>query len=204
MKKLWLVLIVAVIVVANCDDECPVIHRFADQTNYNITPDITTPDGMDLDTSGLPIDPDLIDRVTREVEDCLIKNFGDPPVIPPEVRQATFCPYNTFDLPIDRECLTVKIPNDCFLSNDGTQELLPAVAPDYVCEDKGIILEEGQKCHWRAGIQDYWTIVSCPSLYLYKDPLVRLTTGCVNPWAHPLLSECARPSTEALSGLVTD
>ncbi len=50
-------------------------------------------------------------------------------------------------------------------------------------------------------------IVVTPSAYLLKDPLIRLVTGCNNPWAvaasGATLAKCAEPSVPALSGLVT-
>lgn len=204
ISKITLFFVAVCFVFAACEEDCPVNYYYADQTDYNVDAYLTTPDGLDLDASGLPIDPILVDRLTRETEDCLIENFGNPPVIPPEVVEAAACRHNSFDLPIERECLTVKIPDDCFLSHDNKQELLPAEAPDYICEAKGLSPDEGHSCHWRAGIQDNWTIVSCPSLYLYKDPLIRIATGCNDLWKHPLLARCAAPSTSSLSGLVIE
>lgn len=48
-------------------------------------------------------------------------------------------------------------------------------------------------CHYRVAITGK-TLIVPPDARLLKDGMVRVITGCTNPWAHPLLSECARPS----------
>lgn len=181
-----------------CNNDCPDTYHFKDQTSYEVNPEFTTKNGIAVDPTGQNISPDLIDGLTDEVENCLIEAFGFPPVIPEEVMRDSMCVGETFDLPIHRECLTVKIPDDWLLSCDGSQQLLPNIAPRELCEAKGLTPTPECPCRWRAGIQDNQTIVVTPSLYLYKDPLIRIVTGCNNPWGHPILSHCAKPSTPPL------
>lgn len=182
------------------EQRCPEVYSFPDQTNYEININLISPKNIAIDTSGLNISAKLVDRLTDEVEECLIKTFGNPPTIPVEVQQAGSCPGETFQLPIRRQCLTVKVANDWFLSEneaDGSkQQLLPFVAGYGGC-GKG--LSGDGPCYWRAGIQNNLTIVTTPSFYLYKDPLVKITTGCTNAWFAAKLAECMTPTTKPLS-----
>lgn len=198
MSKRWPVVLVAVGFLA-CygGDECR-RYTYTNQFNYEVDFNQTTPQGIAIDLSGQDVSPELIDRLTDEVEQCLAETFGNPPVLPPAVVQDAQCRDDTFSLPINRECFAVKIPNDWQISCDGTQQVLPIsstayVAPDELCEAKGLTVTPECPCRWRAGLQDNYIIVSTPSLYVYKDPLIRMVTGCNNPWGHPALSQCASP-----------
>jgi len=194
-------LLVFLLLISSCSgsDNCQPNYFYQDQTTYEVNPEFTTSQGIDIDTTGQNISLELIDQLTDEVEDCLIKTFGFPPIITERIMQQGMCLYETFELPINRECLTVKIPDDWILSCKGDQQVLPALAPAEYCieQEKGIPTSECP-CRWRAGIQDNLTIVTTPSLYLYKDPLIRIVTGCNNPWGHPALAHCATPSTPPL------
>lgn len=172
--------------------EC-VSHLYESQFRYDVTPAFTTPGGLAVDPTGQAVDPATIDRLTDEVEACLAAEFGRPARLPPEVRAAADCLGDTFALPIARECLVVKVPDDWEKSCDGDQQVLPAQAPAALCQAKGLVPTAACPCRWRAGIQDDHVLVTTPSLYLFKDPLVRLATGCNNPWAHERLARCARP-----------
>jgi len=173
------------------------------QFKYDVSPNDTTPEGISVDLSGQDVSLELIDRLTDEVESCLKEKFGDPPVLSPEAMQEGQCFRNTFTLPINRSCLTIKIPDDWQYSCDGTQQVLPIKSTDYrppdsACRVKGLEPTPECPCRWRAGIQDSCIVVSTPSLYLYKDPLIRLVTGCNNPWVNNDLAHCAAPSTPPL------
>ena len=180
------------------DDSCPVVYRYQDQTDYEVNPEFVTPGGIAVDPTGQDVSLTLVDELTDKVENCLIEEFGDPQLLPPEVVEKGRCRGETFALPISRECLTVKVPDDWVLSCDKTQQLLPAPAPDQLCRDKGLHPTPECPCRWRAGIQDHQTIVVTPSFYLYNDPLIRIVTGCNNPWGHPALARCATPSVPPL------
>lgn len=114
-----------------------------------------------------------IDRLTQEVGDCL-------------------------KVSIDRSSFVVKVPADTGMSCDGKQQELSAIAPMSGCDAKG--LAGGCPCHWRALVQCPNVIVATPSLYLFKDALVRFVTGSTNPWADPVLAKCAAPTTDPLGG----
>lgn len=197
------ILLMSLVVMA-CE-ECPIKYPYVDQTDYIVEADEMTESGISVDRSGIDVSLAEIDRLVDEVEECLKKNFPGGKMDFENMAQGG-CWNKGFDLPISRECLTVKIAPDCTLNHDGTQELMGAVAPDSACDGKAKEGEDGPNeqwpCKWRAGIQDYHTITTCPSLYLLKDPLIRIATGCNGVWSHPLLAECAAPTTEALSGMV--
>lgn len=175
-------------------DECVPTYRYQDQTHYVFTVNQITTNGIRVDTTGQLINLNKIDRLTNEVEQCLTAEFNG--VLPKEVIEQGQCIGPNFTLPINRECLKVKVPNDWFVSTyeyaGSKHQLLPAIAPDIGCLDKGLPAGD---CHWRAAIQDNMTVVVPPSFYLYKDPLIRIVTGCNNPWNNPRLAACAKPST---------
>lgn len=163
--------------------------QFPDQYHYSVAPDFTTAEGIRVDTSGVDVDLAGIDRQTDAVEACLGQAFGRPPLLPADLVAIAHCDGTTFPLPLLREDLVVKIASNWVLSCDGSEQLLPPPAP---CDPNKPPPPPGCVCHWRAGIQDNRTIVVTPNLYLYKDPLIRLTTGCNNPWVGQLAA-CAAP-----------
>lgn len=197
-----------VIILATCIacEECPVLYWYEDQTGYNVNAEELTKSGISVDRSGVDVSLAEIDRLVDEVEECLAKKWPGGKMSDEE-RWGARCHNRGFNLPISRECLTVKIAPDCTLNHDGTQELMPWLAPGS-CEGKYDTDEEGPSeewpCKWRAGIQDNHTIATGTSLYLLKDVLIRIATGCVGVREYPPLAECARPSTDPLSGLVDE
>ncbi len=171
-------------------------HNFYDQFPppyaYTFRRTATTPRGVSVDSSGLAIDLEEIDRRIDNAEECLTLAFGIPPVIPADVRAASACDADTFPLPLLRQDLRVKVASDWIPSCDGTEELLPAPSPDSGCEAKGLVPTDLCPCHWRAGIQNNAFIVITPDLYLLKDPAVRMATGCNDVWSAPLAA-CVAP-----------
>jgi hypothetical protein len=179
-------------------NRCEARYHYYDQTNYDIKPNATTNTNIVVDTSGLSININKIDRLTTETENCLIKTFGNPPLIPDETVKAAQCVSNTFELPLRRNCLVVKVANNWFLSTydyGGTKHQQLPYTNGGQCTAKGL---PAGVCYYRVGIQDDLTIVVPPSFYLYKDALVRISTGCGNPWMSEQLSACMEPTTNPL------
>lgn len=188
----------------------------AGSSRYPFHPDVMTDEGIMVDTSGVWTGSAeatanvLIDRQVDEVETCLRETFprGE---LPPDLINTAHCDWGSFPLQISRGCLRVKVASDAMLSADETQEVLPATGPVSICISKGLCpvgsTDQSCPCHVRAGIQDNEVIVVAPSAYLFKDPLIRMVTGCNNPWvvaaSGATLAKCAAPSVPALSGLVT-
>jgi hypothetical protein len=203
MKRLLLLL---ALVACNPDVPPYYLHNyqneFPGQYHYDVHPNATTPEGIRVDTSGLTFDLALIDVQTDQVEQCLAQQYGTPPVLPPDLIAVSDCDESTFPLPLRRQDLVVKVAADWQLDCAGTEQVLPAPAPEALCDWKvqqGLIpaCATPSGCHWRAGIEDNRFIVVPPSAYLYKDPLIRMSTGCNNPWAGTL-STCAHPTVPQL------
>jgi hypothetical protein len=152
---------------------------------YTATPTNQTPAGIWYDPSGLPISPQLLDRITDEVDTCLLTN-------------------GVTSKPIDRSSFVIKIASDWVYSCDttsfgGEQELLPVDAPQGGCLAKGEVPDAICPCRWRAGIRCPNIIITPPNLYLYKDALIRFVLTITDPWGGPPLSVCATPTTNPLS-----
>jgi hypothetical protein len=154
---------------------------------YSVNPTQTTPKGIKIDAGG-PLNLARVDRLFDEVEACLAQITLDA-----DTMRLGQCSQATFPLPINRACLTVKIERGYLLSRDGSNQVLPIYAGTG-CASKG----EGPHCFWRAIVQDGLVLVTPPSMYLLKDVIIRVATGCLNPWAPPKLATCATPSTGPL------
>jgi|SRR5581483_1631016 len=173
-------------------------HEF---DRYDVNPTMVTPEGTPFDPSGQNISGELIDRLTNEVQACLAKNFPDG-VIPDGFAQVSYCEKGThINLPIDKKSFVVKIAGDWVLNCDGTQQVLPkpVESGNVGCWNKGELPTAQCPCRWRAGIACPNKLITCPNFYLYKDVLIRFSTGCAEPWQIPQFAECASPSTTPLS-----
>ena len=171
----------------------------AEFDHYDIIANNITLSGTTFDPTGQNISPQLIDRLTSEVETCLDTAFNG--TLPDDVVHNSLCSNNHFPIHINRAGFEVKIPNDWVINCDGTQQLLPTPVKSGPngCLAKGETPSAQCPCRWRAGIKCPNILITTPSFYLYKDVLVRYTTGCQNPWASPQLAACASPSTTPLS-----
>lgn len=136
--------------------------------------DSVSPGGIRYDSSGQAFYGPLLDRLTDEVAECMLMS-------------------------IDRSSFKVKVPADWAFSCDGTQQVLPIIASQGGCLAKGQTPTPDCPCRFRAVVQCPNVIVSTPSLYLYKDALVRWLTGSRNPWADKNLVKCVEPTTAPLS-----
>jgi hypothetical protein len=179
MKAACLLLLLSLLMLtSSCEPSCRAArwgYSISNGVTYEVAPTSTTPGGIKYDATGQNVPPELIDRLTREVGDCL-------------------------KMSIDPASFVVKIPAGWSKSCDGSQEMLPSGAPEIGCMAKGLGDPDPKcPCRWRALIQCPNTIVATPSLYLFKDALTRFVTGSVNPWADPKLVACASPSTPPLS-----
>lgn len=172
-------------------DDCP-NYRYESNFRYENKVEETTPGGVRVDFTGQNLNPTLIDRAAQEVEECLIAQFGNPVVIPPELMSAASCETAQPSLPYRRECLAVKIPDDWTMNCSGTEQVLPYGAPDQLCRDKGLNPTPECPCRWRVGTQDDHWIVATPNLRLLKAEMVRHFTGCNNAWIGALAT-CSAP-----------
>ena len=159
----------------------------------------TTPKGIAVDASGLAINDARIDRLTDEAEACIAKTYPSA-TMPPDVVLAAGCFRPAITLTAPRSCMTVKVISDWFLSSvvspvDGSkQQMIPGVIAEG-CTEKGM---PPGPCYRRVGILNYRTIVTPPAMYLLKQGVVELMTGCVSPWSSPALAACMTPTTGPL------
>ncbi len=171
-------------------------NEFPGAYHYDVKPDATSPGGVSVDTSGLSVDlGDLLDRQLEEVDACLA-DLVPGGKVPDSMRDN--CDSPTVPLPIDRECLEVKVAADWIPSKIDGQQMLPAPGPASVCLAKGFCTVESEcACHIRSGIQNNRTLVVPPSFYMFKQVLVRIATGCNNVWIQGL-EKCSQPTVPAL------
>lgn len=165
--------------------------------SYNVGATMITPSGIRYDPSGMSISPELIDRLTSEVEECMQLAFPNRTLSQSDA-SAAYCQSSSIVLPIRRD-FVVKVANDWVLSCDKSEQLLLVLAGSPGCIAKGVVPTETCPCRWRAGVRCPNELIVTPSFYLYKDVLIRYAFQCSNPWASPTIALCASPSTSPLS-----
>jgi hypothetical protein len=215
MRYISFIAIVFLIFFISCEKEpqeymsdCGLYNKdYLYNLDYEVNIDSKTPEGIPVDSGGIYYDLTHIDEMSNDVRDCLIRNFPDL-ILPEEVLNKTYCTQLKGDKKGDFSksynaawgysfgCWQVKIDNNWVLSCDGKQQLLSAIAPTPIGKPCGgkedMITSKECPCRYRVAIMGK-TIVVPPDARLFKDGLIRVITGCNNPWAHPLLSECASP-----------
>lgn len=78
-------------------------------TNYDVSPNVQTPDGISVDSSGMDIDLNFMDSETKKTEDCL-------------------------ELSIDREGFNVKVAPDWYVfPDDRRAQVFPCDLPPSYC-----------------------------------------------------------------------
>lgn len=140
---------------------------------YEISHESFTLKGVAFDSSQTRVPAELIDRLVDETENCIGRK-------------------------INRASFKVKIADDWELNCDKTQQTLPIVVNSTGCIDKGQDPTITCPCKFRAGIKCPNIIVTTPSMYLFKDMLIRFVVSVSNPWIDDALSICAQPSTDPL------
>jgi len=163
--------------------------RLANVTRYEVRPNTVTPAGLRVDMSMYRWSAETlaqIDTWTEELEACL-------------------------SMSIARECLTVKIAPDWYLSPCTGEQLFPCQMPVHVCEQKlhaGAIslletspcsLDELAECvecpcHCRLTVQSQTVLVTVPDIdgKLFKAELARIVLGVNNPWRDARVRPCLR------------
>jgi hypothetical protein len=134
------------------------------------------------------LDLAAVDAHTDAVEACLRAKYPDGK-LPPAVVAAGHCLYDTIELTVHRDCLTVKLAPDWRWSCDGKEQVFPCSVDPALCEAKGIHPTAECPCSCRSAIQDDGVIVVTPNLHLYDNDLIRLQTSCNFIWI-PGLQEC--------------
>lgn len=168
-------------------------------TDYDVSIDSRTPNGIPVDKAGMMYDLKRIDTITLEVKECLKKNFLNL-TFSQEVREKANCSGSSnfesqYWQAFKYGCWQVKIDPNWSVGCSGNQILSqgPPVPPGTQCGGKkDMITTRDCPCRYRMAV-DGKTFVITPDARLFKDGLVRAITSCTNPWGHKLLSECASP-----------
>ena len=179
--------LLAILSIAGCKPDC-YYNAFDDIRPYEFSPDVVTPSGIEVDTSGFPVDLQEIDNQFARAEECL-----------GQLVDRNYTPVSSADcwgpirkLPLKRHCLALKIVKPK-LSQCSEWHFLDRLAPQGLCDNKGLEPNPDCPCRWRWATQRDVIIVSPPGHlgkpYLYD--VVRIHSGCNNYWADPELSYCA-------------
>jgi len=147
---------------SGCQQDYCYKNNYLSITNYPFHSTISTTSGILVDdTYGFLADEDLrrIDTLVEELEECS-------------------------GISIKRECFSILIPPDWYVSECSGQQLFPCRIDPQLCIDKGLTQEDLDRCPCacRAIIQDDWIVVTTPNLRLFKAELARMVTGINNPW----------------------
>jgi hypothetical protein len=158
-----------------------------------VTPNLKTPKGILVDTTGVKTKVDLkkLDDRIDAMSVCLMDLMKAKPKLNEKEKQAGNCNLDIFDGtkdPIKRDCLIIKVVPVYKMSANNEWQLLNAPAPDEVCMEKGLKPTVKHPCMWRSAIQDQNVLITPPALYLWD--IVRMATGCNNMWKTHF-SKCA-------------
>ncbi|NQU83942.1 MAG: hypothetical protein HQ536_04495 [Parcubacteria group bacterium] len=196
MRTLTIILVSLFLYSCSKKDECYVNHYEA-ITYYDINVNAITPNGIRVDTSGLYVDLNEIDRQVDDMERCLREAFSIYPFISEETAMEFDCRNRGFstntefnpDITVNRDCLIVKIAPDWYESTCSeltSQQIFPCDIDPAVCEAKGLVITEECPCQCRSMIQGENIVITTPNFYIFRGELARMVTGCNNPWFFPI------------------
>lgn len=159
-------------------------NYFANVTSYKIVPNATTSKGIKVDTaSNFNTDLEELDRRIDKIEACMLEEMRKLPLLTEQQRQEWQCPDKGFIAEeLKRECVQIKVVS-AVVSECSAWQLLPVLAPNKLCLDKGVIPTIECPCRWRTVVQDDYRIITPPAMYLWELP--RVMTGCNNIWKSP-------------------
>lgn len=130
-------------------------------TAYAIEPERTTPRGIAVDGSGFAVDLAAMDEIVDALEQCL-------------------------GTEIPRECLTVKIAPDWYVSPCSGAELFPCDIPQTLCENATAECP----CRCAGTVQDDTVAVTTPNLASLAHEVTHIATGIPDPFP-PEIAACA-------------
>ena len=173
MKALWLFLLLS-----SCGIEAPCYDgRFENVTHYPVNPNHITASGVKVDDV-FGVDLVVLDERVRKIEDCLVEVAETVKVMKPEWECITLPEPK----PFNRDCLVIKVVAPIYSSCSDWQ-FIDALAPQELCDEKGLTATPECPCRWRTAIQDNNVIITPPALYLWD--LVRIYTSCNMIWDSP-------------------
>jgi len=167
------------------------MNGYMNVTNYKITTNEVTPNGVFVDTGGFNVDLVEIDNTFDKVEKCLY-NLVESNYVP--VPEAACLDKYLRPTPI-RTCMKIKIVEPVF-SECSEWHFLKELAPQELCDMKGLTTD--CPCRWRWAVQDDCNIVTPPGHlgYPYLYDIVKIHTGCNGFWFDTELAKCANLTEE--------
>lgn len=161
-------------------------------TSYRVTPDRRTPGGILVDDQSHLLADDRIDAMTDAVEACLARS---PDAWTPAQIIAGHCLGPETRHSVRRDWFDVKVPPDWYVSPCTSEQLFPCDVDQDLCMTQKPELGEWSEredcpCACRGTVQGNRTIVTTPAAPLFKATLVKLVTGCYQPWAIEELRPC--------------
>lgn len=146
--------------VQSCEQPC--FPNYARNiTAYAVEPSAETSRGIAVDASGFPVDRGTVDEIVDALEACL-------------------------EIPIHRECLTVKIAPDWHVSPCSGAELFPCDIPQTRCENASAECP----CRCAGTVQDNTVAVTTPNLASLAHEVTHIVTGLPDPFP-PEVAACA-------------
>lgn len=198
MKGQIVVFVLLATMAVGCDGADGGYHNFFDIPfgyDQEVSINLVTPDGIQVDTSGYEIDAALLDKRVGKIEACILRVMAENP-IPDSAWQCI--PANYKPGPLKRGYFTIKLVKPVIGCT--SWQLLPIPAPDELCVDKGLPPDQHCPCMWRTAIQDENIILSpppetrpdiqptsIPAPYLWE--IGRMMTSCNGIWLSPF-SKC--------------
>ncbi len=134
-------------------------------TDYDVSPNRRTPDGIDVDTSGKEIDLAEVDRLTSYLEDCA-------------------------NIKIKRCGVTVKIAPDSHWQECAGRELFPCTTSE-LAQD---CTELSCPCGCAGTVQYPATAVVTPNLAAYVHELIHIVFRADESHTHPAFKKCPGPT----------
>jgi hypothetical protein len=157
---------------------------FQSVTSIEIKPNHTTPKGyqIDIDLSKYPTDFNKLDERITKTEECLIQTVKEQQNTPQSIKDTWMCLREPTPEPFNKKCLRIKVVDPIF-SKCSDWQFIDVLAPQSLCEAKGLPVNSECPCRWRTSIQgDNW-IITPPTMYLWE--LGRIYTSCNNIWNSP-------------------
>jgi hypothetical protein len=170
----------ALLILTGCPETpigvCPE-NFFGTPFSVSFVPNLITKKGLKVD-SAFPVDLDALDARVEKISACIWAISRSKPQITEEERIAWGCLSTTMREDVPLSCISIRVVNP--VPSCSTWQLLPAPAPNELCRAKGLEPTPECPCMWRSLIQDDYTILTPPALYLWD--VGRALTGCNNIW----------------------
>ncbi len=150
--------------------------RCSPLTHYSVDPNVRTPGGISVDTSGFEVDLDYLDRQTADLEACL-------------------------GLSIDRGGFDVKVAPDWYTSACSGNQGFPCDIDPAVCIASGRVPTEECPCACAGTVQPSGHVVLAQNLLAYRHEMIHLVVGTADH-ADPAFDLCEHDAAPKLKEMM--